>query len=111
MSSAKENNDLLNSLEFVDERERLYFAQAQLGDEAVRFLQSPIGRYLHGRAKQQADECSAEALSCNPDSYFGRRKLVKLQKKSATALAFMSWCVDIITEGDLAGQELDNYRG
>lgn len=98
-------------IDFIDEQERLYFAQARLGSDTLMFMRSPVGRYLHGRAKQEVDEVKEELLDCNPDSFFGRRKIRKLQKKSNTAQLFMRWCVDIIEEGEVATKELENYRG
>jgi len=98
-------------VEFVDERERLYFERARLGIEIADFLRSNTGRYLHGRAKLDLQECQAEALECNPDSFFGRRKLKKIQRRADCALTFMRYCADVINDGISAEQELSDYRG
>ena len=41
---------LPSSIEFVNEQERAYFAEAVLGEEVRQFVASDVGRYLHGRA-------------------------------------------------------------
>ncbi len=105
-----QDSEIINSVEFVDQRERLFFAKAQLGEQARSFLRSPIGRYLHGRAKELADEAREEALDIHPWTPFTRRKLAKVREKSAHASHFISWCADIITEGDQALTQLEEYR-
>lgn len=109
----KSDTELINRLEFVDDQERLYFAKAQLGEQIREFLVSPAGRYLHGRAKQQLQGCQEEALSCNPNSFFGRRKLSRIQRDAEVARSFMSWCADAITEGEYSYRKLqeNNNRG
>lgn len=103
------DTDLVNNMEFVDEQEKIHFAKAQLGEQVRQFLASPAGRYLHLRAKQQLQECQEEALDCNPNSFFGRRKLQKIQHKAGVSRAFISWCVDAITEGEMSYKELQEY--
>lgn len=98
-------------LTFLDERERLYFERARLGIEVHDFLRSDTGRYLHGRAKLEIEEAQAEALDCNPDSFFGRRKLKKIQRKADCARAFIRYCAEAINDGVMAEQELEQYRG
>lgn len=98
-------------LTFLDEKERLYFERARLGIEVHDFLRSDVGRYLHGRAKLDLQEAQADALNCNPDSFFGRRKLKKIQAKAACAQAFIRYCTDAISDGINAEQELAEYRG
>ena len=41
-----------STVEFINDQEREYFAEAHLGEQVRSFLVSPAGRYLHGRAKQ-----------------------------------------------------------
>jgi len=109
MSNA-ENVDLINTLEFVDRNEQVHFARAQLGEQVKDFLRGPAGRYLHGRAKQQLQECQEKALECNPNSFFGRRKLKAIQRDAGIARSFMTWCADAIQEGEFSYRELEeNY--
>ena len=105
------NTDLINTLDFVDQNERRHFAQAQLGEQVREFLCSPAGRYLHGRAKMELQEVKDKALECNPYSFFGRRKLKKIQHQAGIARAFMTWCSDAITDGEFSYRELEeNYN-
>lgn len=105
-----EDKDLINTLEFVDNNERQHFARAQMGEQIRAFLVSPAGRYLHGRAKLQLQEAQTKALDCNPDSFFGRRKLKKYQREGDVAKAFMTWCADAITDGEFSYRELQEYQ-
>jgi len=96
-------------LEFVDEKEREFFARAQLGVRVRDFLESDVGRYLHGRAKAEIEQAQVEALECST-SWFGRRKLLKLQHKAGVARSFMRWIVEAIQDGEVAFTELKDYR-
>lgn len=97
--------------DFLDESERLYFAQAHLGVEVTQFLSSNVGRYLHGRAIQEYEQAKEDLLKCNVRTLFGRRKALKIQQKAETAQMFMRWCAEAIMDGRNAEQELENYRG
>lgn len=97
-----------DGLEFVSLQEREWFARAKLGEEAIQFLQSNIGRYLHGCAKQEVDTMRDALEQCNPDSIFGRRKIRRLQKKTQSARYFMQWCAEVINDGEFAFRQLQN---
>ena len=56
----------LPNVEFVNEQERQYFAEAVLGEEVRQFLQSDVGRYLHGRAKGEYDRCRDKMFDLDP---------------------------------------------
>ena len=100
----------INNIDFVDEKERELFARAQLGEQARDFLQSPIGRYLHGRARGEVERCQEEVLLAKPWTFWGRRKLKDIQKRYEIASSFMNWLVEAITDGELAYSELSTYR-
>ena len=104
-----DNTEYLNSINFVDEQEREHFAKAQLGEQVRSFLASPAGRYLHGRAKLLLAESQEAALECNADSFFGRRKLKRIQSDAEVAKKFMTWCAEAIVEGEMSFRELQNY--
>lgn len=95
-------------IEFISSQEREYFARANLGEEAIQFLNSNIGKYLHGCAKQEVEILRDAMEECNPDSIFGRRKLRRLQAKAQPARYFMQWCVEVINDGEFAFQQLKN---
>lgn len=104
------DEDTLRDLHFVDAQERLYFAEASLGEEARQFLSSPAGRYLHGRARQVVGEAQDVVLGANPDSWWGRRKIRKAQRQVWAAQHFMMWMAEAIQQGELAGFQLEMYR-
>lgn len=100
----------LAQIQFIDRTEQDYFAQAKLGEDVRVFLFSPVGRFLHGCAKQELENYRDALEKCNPDSIFGRRKLRRLQKKAEAARYFMTWCGEAIQVGDMAYQNLEEYR-
>ena len=104
------DTDLVNKLDFVDSNEQAHFARAQLGEQIREFLNGPAGRYLHGRAKLQLQDCREKALDCNPHSFFGRRKLKTIQHDAGIAKAFLTWCADAIQEGEFSFRELQAYK-
>ena len=100
----------MSELEFVDEKERLYFAQAKLGEEVHQFLRSDVGRYLHGCAMQEVEELRDALEKCNPASLFGRRKIKRLQQDAKAARLFMRWMTEAINTGEAAYQQIKEYR-
>ncbi len=97
-------------LTFVDEQEQLYFAEAQLGHETIDFLHSPVGRLLHGRAKQIVDQAKADLLDINPTTRRGFRRFTKIQTEARQAKWFMQWIADAIEQGKAAAAQIDFYR-
>jgi hypothetical protein len=100
----------IEGLSFLDDRERMFFAQASLGENAVQFLHSDVGRYLHGCAKQEVETLRDELETVNLHSFFGRRKLKKLQMKAQAARYFMQWMAECIQDGEAAYHQLEEYR-
>lgn len=98
------------NIDFVDQREQQYFAQAKIGNDVYDFLHSPVGRYLHGCAKQEVEALRDELEKCNPDSIWGRRKIRRLQVKAEAARNFMTWCAEAIQVGEHAYAQLEEYR-
>lgn len=99
------------NIEFIDQKERELFARAALSQQTLDFMASPVGRYLHGRAKAEVEQAQVDALEINPFSWWGRRKWRKLQHRADVARSFIKWCADAITDGEVAYQELKEYRG
>jgi len=97
-------------LEFVDDKEREYFATARLGEDFETFIRSEVGQLLHGRAKLELDAVKDQLLDCNPHSFFGRRKIQKLQNRAQQARWFIRWCYDAIYDGKNAATLLTEYR-
>lgn len=101
----------MNEINFIDEKERELFARAALGQEVQDFLASNVGRYLHGRARVDVEQAQVDALACDPDSFWGRKKLKKLRQKADIAKNFMRYCADAIQDGEIAYTELKEHRG
>lgn len=97
----------LDNIEFVSDQERLYFTQAKLGEDIISWLNGPIGRYLHGVAKQEIEELRTVLETCDPETRRGIRKIRKLQRKADAARYFMQWCTEAIQEGEFAFRALD----
>lgn len=104
------NPTLPSDIGFVSEQERQYFAEAVLGEEVRQFLQSSVGRYLHGCAKQEYDRCRDQMWDTDPYTPEGKREWTKLRREAAAAAFFLRWCVEAIQRGDQAGVMLENYR-
>jgi hypothetical protein len=69
-------------LEFVNEQEQQYFAEAVLGEETRQFLQSSVGRYLHGCAKQEYDQCRDKMWDLDPYTPEGKREFLQLKRQA-----------------------------
>ena len=104
------NPTLPSDIDFIDEQERAYFAEAVVGQEIQGFLTSDVGRYLHGRAKQEYDRCRDEMFDLDPYTPEGKRKFLKLKADAQAAAWFMRWCVEAIQNGNNAEVMLENYR-
>lgn len=71
-------------------------AEADLGRQVKEFLQSDIGRYLHGCA-QQEHQAALEALKRT--SPWRRRRITELQNQAWRAESFMSWLRELVIRG------------
>lgn len=105
MFGARGNVDY-SRVSFVDERERVLFAEVQIGQEARDFLATQLGQYLRGCAEREIADCTAAIAEVNPDSWFGRRKIKRLQQDMAGAKRFIQWLAEAIQAGNLAEKEL-----
>jgi hypothetical protein len=107
---------LTENVSFADELERELFARAKLGEQVRAFLETPVGRYLHGRARTEMQQCEVDALEALMEfdiplwgRVIGRRKLRKIRQRSESAKNFVRWLADAIIDGDHASKELDEY--
>ena len=79
-------------------------AEAILGKDAEEFLNTELGRYLIGRAEQEA----ADALYQLKSVYSWRRKKIQeLQNKVWRAESVQQWIADLIISGRQAMETLD----
>ncbi|MHC4362435.1 MAG: hypothetical protein ACYSTZ_06375 [Planctomycetota bacterium] len=104
------NPTLPSDIEFVNEQERQYFAEAVIGEEVRQFLVSDTGRYLHGRAKQEYDRCRDLMFDLDPYTPQGKQEFLKLKADAAAAAHFLRWCVEAISLGEQSAVMLENYR-
>lgn len=100
----------LENIEFVSDQERLYFHQAKLGEDVIQWLNSPVGRYLHGVANQEIEELRDALEKCDPDSRRGKRKIRKLQLKAQAARYFMQWCTEAVQNGEAAFRQIQEEQ-
>lgn len=100
-------------VEFVDETEREIFARAELGEKVRAFLQSDVGRYLHGRCKTMLEQAKEDMLTVDTERWWGipgRRRMRKLLQQAEIARTFMKFMADAMIDGDHAAVELEHYR-
>lgn len=95
-------------VEFIDAQEREYFEEARLAIEFKHFLNSEVGRFLHGRAKIDVEEAKEKILELNPLDTEDQKKILQAQKDAACGTAFMRWCAEAIQNGLNAEQQLKN---
>lgn len=100
----------LNTLDFIDEAEQQYFAEAQLGYQVEEFLRSPTGRLLHGRAKQQLEQAKEDVLGLDTEDPDCLRKLKQIRTQAEVARCFMRWCAEAIDNGNAAQVQLEEHR-
>lgn len=95
-----------SELEFIDDKEREYFARARIGESVRAFLRSDAGRYIHGRAKLVVDAAKEQLVDCNLWTPWGRRRARRLQREAEIGRKIISFCVDAIQDGEVAFREL-----
>lgn len=72
-------------------------AEALIGDEAKRFLESDLGRCLLGMADQEADAARLGLETVDPSD---TKAVVALQNKAALGRMFRSWLAELYTRGE-----------
>ncbi len=102
--------DSVEDLEFVNEEERAYFAEAKLGHEIWEWLRSPAGRYLRGRAKILVDESSVALMALDLTDPENLKRAQKLQFDARIGEQFLRWCVEALENGRNAEFSLESFR-
>ncbi len=100
----------LGHIEFVNEQEKEYFAEAMVGEEVLDFLNSTTGRYLHGRAKRVFQESVKKMFELDPYTAQGKIAHERIKREAWCAEQFMKWCADAIHAGRDAATQLNSYR-
>lgn len=85
----------------------LLLAEAILGKDAQEFLDSDLGRYIAGRADQEAQEAAAKLKRIDPKDTEGIRAL---QNEIWRAEHLMIWLTELINGGNQAIQQLDEAQ-
>ena len=97
-------------LEFINDSEEQYFAEAVIGEEVRQFLSSSVGRFLHGCAKAQYDKCRDKIFDIDLYTAEGKREYEKLKMDAWAASHFMQWCVQAMQQGNEAETMLNEIR-
>jgi hypothetical protein len=83
---------------------RILLAETMLGEDAMEFMTSDLGRYLIGRVNQDRGEAYFD-LAKTP--WWRKRKIVQLQQRIEMTEALMTYFREIILSGKSALAELD----
>ena len=102
--------DPTQQLDFINEQEQQFFAEAVIGLKAREFLTSEIGQFLHGCAKAEYAECRDKMFDLDPYTAKGKQKYLKLKADAWAASHFMTWCVEAMNRGDEAEVMLNDMR-
>ena len=94
-------------LNFINDAERQYFAEAVIGEETRQFLVSSVGQFLHGCAKAEYDRCRDQMFDIDPYTPEGKKKYMNLKADAWAAAHFMQWCSEAIQNGNIAGTMLE----
>ena len=94
-------------IQFIDDHEKALFHESKLGEDAIRFLDSDLGRLLRGRATLEIEDAQRQLLLVEPEDTATIRQL---QFKAATARQFITWIADAIRNGDNAYDQLKAMR-
>lgn len=93
--------------QFLNRVEEALYAEVLLGDEAVTFLNSDLGRVLRGYALQEVEEAKDALLTC---PWWRKRKLQQLQFKAAVAKQFLGFIQEALIRGRVAESNLRAMR-
>ena len=97
-------------LQFINEAERQYFAEAVIGEDIQQFLMSTTGQFLHGCAKSEYDRCRDQMFDTDPYTMEGKKEYLRLKAEAWAASHFMQWCVDAVLRGREAEGMLKSIR-
>lgn len=93
-------------IEFEDAREESLVRQAALGEDALSWLESPVGRFVCGAAVQDQREIEILLPTIRPNTPWRRRRIVDLQQKHEAITLAIGWITEQVTLGAAAKREL-----
>jgi hypothetical protein len=99
--------DGLLTPQFLNKVEEELYAEVLLGDEAISFLNSDLGRVLRGYAIQEVEEAKTALLTC---PWWNKRKLQRLQFRAAVANQFLGFIQEALIRGRVAESNLKAMR-
>ena len=97
-------------LQFINEAEKQFFAEAVIGEDIKNFLMSTTGQFLHGCAKSEYDRCRDQMFDLDPYTQEGKKEYLRLKAEAWAASHFMQWCVDAVLRGREAEGMLKSIR-
>ena len=83
----------------VSESSEELIAEAEIGEEARKFLESDLGKTLLGMAQQEILVAQEELETVDPAN---TEKIRHLQNQAKIARNFESWLTELITKGENA---------
>jgi len=89
------------------EEVRLWIAEVDMGEEAERFLESKIGRYMVGRARQVAQRAYEQLRDTDPAATTAIRRL---QDTIRWGESIGAWIEELILSGKNAGEQIQHYE-
>lgn len=92
---------------FINEQEAALFAEAVLGDDAMEFLNSELGQYVRGCAKQDQEDAKSQLLKVDPEN---TSEIRKLQMKAKVAGSLIGYLAEIVQRGSAAADQLEQMR-
>ncbi len=86
----------------MEEEDQLKWAEVSLGIQASEFLNGPLGSYLLGRANEQLRVARDKLETC------AAAQLEECQADAAVARSFISWMDELVQNGLIAEEQLQN---
>ena len=74
-------------------------AEAEIGDEARKFVESDLGKTLLGMAHQDISDAQIGLEDIDPED---SKAIRNLQNKAKVARNFESWLIELISKGENA---------
>lgn len=80
-------------------------AEAELGEEARRFVEGQLGTCLIGMARQEAEAAKERLASVDPED---KKQITQLQNQVWLGRQFEAWLAELITKGNEALEVFKN---
>ena len=74
-------------------------AEALIGDEAKKFIESDLGKVILGLAEQKTEAARIALETADPDD---RKLILKLQNEAALGRMFKDWLNELFNAGENA---------